>query len=198
MVQGIVLLNMAHLSPDVLFAEAPQTIKKHIGKLTAQVRAFYDALGHDICQVAQSVLATAGNPNARAAVAWSCGWDAGIKPEFQWIKEEEPGFFGKLISGPNAFKTRQGPKGWGYSGLKVLNERHQFALQVTTDISAKAFDVTKSYPMRLFEGANCVSRFRVPDRQNGICLREDSDYYRSRGQDDNKWLIEPVSVGSNS
>jgi hypothetical protein len=191
---------MARLTPDVLFGEAPQTILRHSEKLAAQVTAFYNVLGHDISLVAQSVLATSGNPDSRAPIIWSSGWGAGIKSELQWIPDEELGFFGKLIRGPNAFKERVGPHGWGYSGLKVQNgsERYKYDLQVTTEVSAKSFDLTKSYPMRLCEGSKCLTRFRVPDRQNGICMQEDSDYYRSRGQDDNKWHIRPVAVGSNN
>ena len=207
MVQGIVLLNMAHLSPDVLFGEAPQTIKHHSEKLAAQVNTFYNVLGHDICLVAQSILAAPGNPDSRIPVIWSSGWGNGIKSGMQYVKDEEVGFFGKLIRGPDAFKERIGSsKGWTYTALKVQNasERYKYLLQVTTDVSAEGFDLTRSYPMRLWEASGpwerseCLSRFRVPDRQNGICMRPDSDYYRNAGQDDNRWYIRPVSVGSNN
>lgn len=194
---------MAHLFPDVLFGEAPQTIKQHSGKLQTQVRTFHDVLGHDICLVAQSVLATSSDPNARAPVFFSSGWGKGVKIEFQWIKDEEPGFFGKFFAGPNAFKEKQGPKGWGYSGLKVVNsdDSYKYHLKPATDVSSgKDFDLTKSYPMRLWEGyiegKDCLNRFKVPDRQNGISMTEDSD--KAWHQYDNKWHIRPVSVGSNN
>tara|TARA_R110002003_G_scaffold878_9_gene21738 strand:- start:154 stop:855 length:702 start_codon:yes stop_codon:yes gene_type:complete len=183
---------MARLTPDVLFGSAPQTILRHSEKLAAQVTAFYAVLGHDISLVAQSLLATSSTADARAPVIFSSGWGAGIKTSLQWIPDEELGFFGKLIRGPNAFKERVGPHGWGYTGLKAQDgaERFKYDLQVATDVSAARFDLAKSYPMRLCEGAECVTRFRVPDRQHGIRMQRDSD--------DGKWYIRPVAVGSNN
>jgi hypothetical protein len=170
---------------------------RHTDKLAAQVNSFYSVVGRDICLVAQSVLAASGNP-VRAAVTFSSGWGHGIKPEYQWVPDEEPGFWGKLFGGPDAWKERQGPRGWYYTCPKRMDpsKRHKYFMTLTDHASEKEFDLTKGYPMRLWDKEECLTRFSVPDRQNGIRMQPRSPYYLNPGYDDDKWYIRPVSVGS--
>jgi hypothetical protein len=197
-VQGIVLLKMAQLSSDILFEEAPETIKRQSEKLVGQVNAFYNVLGKDICKVAQSILSASGTKDQQAHIAWASAWGNGIQSKSQHVHRDEPGFFDKFVGGPNAWKTKIGPvfHGWNYECLFVPNssDRQQYFLEVATNVSAESFDLTKSYPIRLgtHYRNEYVTRFCVSERLNGIRMQPHSDC------NENKWYIKPISVGSNN
>jgi hypothetical protein len=163
-VKGITLLEMARLSPNVSFDEAPQTIKRLTEKVKEQEKAFSEAVGNNTCLLAEYILA---EPTSWRSIAWFSGWGNGI----DLVRREM-----SPVASYNVPRVRDDA------------ERHKYLLEVTTTLSALKFDLSKSYPIRIWadQGLGVIirSKGRLPIfLWGGECV-------------DSAWYIKPISIGS--
>lgn len=163
-VKGIILLEMARLSPNVSFDEAPQTIKRLTEKVKEQEKAFSEAVGNNTCLLAEFSLA---EPTSRRPIVWFSGWGNGIE-----------------------CVMRNTDAGAHYNVPRVRNDagRHKYLLEVATTVSAQNFDLSKSYPMRIWAD---VGSDHIERSNNNLPI-----YMWAGACSDSAWYIKPISVGS--
>lgn len=138
--KGITLLEIARLAPIVSFAEAPQKIKRHTGKLTDQEKAFSEAVGNNTCELAEYVLA---DPSTRA-IAWFSGWGNGI--------ECVDRYYDNLDLSVNVPRVRDD------------HNPQKYRLRLATDVSVSNFDLNNRYVMQIWanEARETITRVEGP------------------------------------
>ncbi|KAK5676972.1 hypothetical protein LTS10_010736 [Elasticomyces elasticus] len=167
-VKGITLLEMARSSPKVSFDEAPATITRLTEQVGQQEDAFSEAVGKNTCILAEFFLA---KPNERRPIAWFSGWGCGIDCIMRGLY------------GPRDL-TR-------YNVPRVRNDKKadMYRLEVVTNTSVEKFDLSKSYPIRIWasEGNDHIER-----SNDGLLI----SMWSGACSSDSSWFIKPITTGS--
>ncbi|KAK0654969.1 hypothetical protein B0T16DRAFT_450715 [Cercophora newfieldiana] len=164
-VKGITMLVMAQNTPNVAFDEAPQTIKRLSQKVAEQEQAFTNAVGKNTCDLSEFILAA---PNQRRPFIWFSGWGANIECVSR-------------LAAPLVHHN--------VPRVRTESGQHKYLLEVLTSVDPRNFDLSKSYPMRIWadQGSDHIERSndRLPV------------YMWPGGFSASAWFIKPISTGSN-